>query len=152
VIEDRPQFRSRHQSEADEPHGMSSDDKQPDPPEPRQTTFWSFLFRDKLPLEKETCWFILVNLLDFFASYILFRRPKMREANPVALWFIEGWGLLKGMLMYKLLMVAFVCVVVQLIALKNVHAAQRVLYFGIIVVAGVVAYSVVLLWRTGGFF
>lgn len=131
---------------------MSSDGPQSETPEPRRTTVWGFFFRDKLPLEKETCWFILVNLLDFFASYLLFRRTSLREANPVALWFIEGWGLLKGMLFYKLSMVAFVCVVVQLIALKSVLVARRVLYFGIIVVAGVVAYSLVLLWRTGGLF
>jgi hypothetical protein len=93
-----------------------------------------------------------VNLLDFFASYALFRRRNMGEANPIAAWFIDGWGLLKGMLFYKLALVAFVCVIVQLIALRSVPVARRVLYFGIIVVAGVVAYSAALLWRTGGFF
>jgi hypothetical protein len=131
---------------------MSSDGPQPDSQEPRRTTVWNFLFRDKLPLERETCWFILVNLLDFFASYALFRRRNMGEANPIAAWFIDGWGLLKGMLFYKLALVAFVCVIVQLIALRSVPVARRVLYFGIIVVSGVVAYSVVLLWRTGGLF
>jgi len=129
---------------------MSSDDQQPDAAESRRTTVWGFLFRDKLPLEKETCWFILVNVLDFFASYQLFRRPGFGEANPLAKWFIDGWGLMKGMLAYKLGLVAFVCVVVQLIALRSVPAARRVLYFGILVVAGVVAYSLTLLWRAGG--
>jgi Domain of unknown function (DUF5658) len=131
---------------------MSSDDKQPNAAKSRRTTVGGFLFRDRLPLEKETCWFILVNVLDFFASFVLFRRRGFGETNPVAKWFIDGWGLVKGMLVYKLGLVALVCVVVQLIALKSVAAARRVLYFGILAVAVVVAYSLTLLWRAGGLF
>lgn len=129
---------------------MTADPRQPDGDETgqRPRTVWGFLFRDKLPLEKETCWFVLVNVLDFFATYLLLMRVKgAGESNPVARWFIQGWGPLKGMLAYKLSLVAFVCIVVQLIALKRVDVARRVLWFGIIVVSGVVTYSVVLLLR-----
>ena len=116
----------------------------------RPTTFRNFLFRDRLPLEKETCWFILVNVFDFFATYLLLRRGGVGESNPVARWFLYGWGPLKGLLFYKLAMVAFVCVVVQLIALKSEQSAKRVLLFGIVIVTAVVIYSAVLLIRSGG--
>lgn len=118
-------------------------------PPPRSV--WGFLFRDKLPLEKETCWFVLVNVLDFFATYVLLVEVEdSRETNPIANWFIDGWGPLRGMLAYKLSMVAFICIVVQLIALKRVDLARRVLWFGIIIVSGVVTYTLVLLLRTVG--
>ncbi|MFQ5732691.1 MAG: DUF5658 family protein [Planctomycetaceae bacterium] len=118
---------------------------------PRRRSAWSFLFCEKLPLEKETCWFLLVNVLDFFATYVLLLTVKgSRETNPIASWFIEGWGELRGMLAYKLSMVAFVCIVVQLIALKRLDLARYVLWFGIIIVSGVVVYSVVLLLRAIG--
>lgn len=114
-----------------------------------RTTVRGFLFRDKLPLETETCWFILVNVLDFFATYLLLRRGG-REVNPVARWFLETWGLVKGLLAYKFLLVAFICVVTQIIALRRVETARKVLRFGIVVVGAVVLYSLILLGRAGG--
>lgn len=113
----------------------------------RATTFWRFIFRDRLPLEKETYWFILVNVLDFFATYQILMRKVGYESNPVAQWFLHGWGPLKGLLAYKLAMVAFVCVIVQIIAVKQVKTARWVLIFGTLVVGGVVVYSVILLLR-----
>jgi Domain of unknown function (DUF5658) len=128
---------------------MSESKPQPADPEPQRRTVFRFLFREKLPLEKETCWFILVNVLDFFATYILLRRGGIEESNPVARWFLDGWGPLKGLLFYKLALVTFICIVVQLIALKSETTAKRVLYFGIVIVSAVVAYSAALILRTG---
>lgn len=115
----------------------------------RSTSVWRFLFRDRLPLERETCWFILANVLDFFATYLLIRKHRFEEANPVAGWFLEGWGPVKGLLAYKLSMVAFVCVIAQIIARKRLAAARRLLWFGTAVVGAVVLYSLFLLLRAG---
>jgi len=113
----------------------------------RPTTFWRFLFRERLTLEKETAWFILVNVLDFFATYLLLGKGGHFESNPLARWFLDGWGRVKGLLAYKLAMIAFVCVIVQIIAIKQVKTARWVLIFGTLVVTGVVIYSVNLLVR-----
>ena len=117
---------------------------------PQQRSLLGFIFRDKLPLEKETSWFVLVNVLDFFATYLLLLRvDNVGESNPLARWFLYRWGPFKGMLAYKLSLVAFICVIVQLIAIKRADLARRVLWFGIIIVSGVVVYSLVLLLRAG---
>lgn len=127
---------------------MTNSDPKEDTTDDSKPSSWSnFLFKDGLPLEKETSWFILVNVLDFFATYLLLRRRIAVESNPIARWFLDGWGLVKGMLIYKLGLVAFVCVIVQIIARKDVTVARRVLWFGTAIVGCVVVYSVVLLMR-----
>ncbi|MCA9052424.1 MAG: hypothetical protein KDA75_01240 [Planctomycetaceae bacterium] len=108
----------------------------------------------QLPLEAETSYFILVNLLDFFVTYWLLMsggpgNMRFVESNPVARYFIYSWGPIKGMLGFKLSLVTFVCVVAQLIALKREDLGQKVLIFGTLATAGVVAYSVLLYLRHG---
>lgn len=108
------------------------------------------LFGGNLPLERETCWFILVSVLDILMTYFLLRKGgRFREANPFAGYFINRWGV-KGMVFFKLGMVAIIAILAQLIALKNRSAARWVLIFGILVVSGVVIYSLYLLVRSGG--
>lgn len=112
------------------------------------------LLLGQLPLETETTLFILINLLDFFLTYWLLMaggRGNMRfvEANPVARYFIESWGPVKGMLGFKLVIVTVVCVIAQLIALKREDLGRKVLVFGIVATGAVVAYSLVLLLRHG---
>lgn len=119
-------------------------------PGPRRAAIWRFLFRDKLPLERETAWFVLVNVFDFFATYLLLRRGGFRESNPIARWFMEGWGAVQGLLWYKLALVAFVCVMVQIIARRRLRTARWVLWFGTGVVGVVVIYSITLLVRSAG--
>lgn len=109
--------------------------------EPRKTSLLAFIFKDRLPLEMETSWFILMNVLDFFMTYLLLKRGGFRESNPIANWFAEGWGPVTGLLSYKLAMVAFVCVIAQIIAVKQVRTAQRLLWVGTAIVGGVVLYS-----------
>ncbi|MCH8831068.1 MAG: hypothetical protein IID45_15970 [Planctomycetes bacterium] len=108
---------------------------------------WWLIFRKKLPLERETSWFILVSVLDIFLTYLLLRRGGFREANPLAFFFIAGWGI-KGMIFFKMAMVTFITVLAQLIAVKNQRAARSVLYFGIAAVGFVLVYSAMLLART----
>lgn len=107
-----------------------------------------------LPLETETTYFILVNLLDFFMTYWLLiagARGNLRfvESNPVARYFIESWGPVKGMLGFKLAVVTFVCVVAQLIAIRREDLGRKVLQFGTLATGAVVAYSLALWVRHG---
>lgn len=99
------------------------------------------LLLGQLPLEAETSMFILVNVIDFFMTYWLLMTGSFRESNPVADYFLRHWGPVKGMLYFKLALVTFVCVITQLIALKDVEKARWVLRLGIVVVTFVVLYS-----------
>jgi hypothetical protein len=117
---------------------MSRDDE--GVPAPRN--LWKLLFLHQLPLETETTLFILVNTLDYFATYWLLHDGGFHERNPVARLFLEGWGLTKGLLLYKLCLVGTVCLIAQIVATKRLRTAQRLLNFGSLVVGGVVVYSV----------
>lgn len=113
---------------------------------------WRRLLLGKLPLEHETAMFILVNVLDFFMTYwMLMHRPQGRgvfiEANPIARYFLDHWGPIKGMLGLKLCVVGVVCVIAQLIALKKLETARLLLRVGTAAVAVVVVYSLTVYLR-----
>lgn len=119
---------------------------------PQQPGGLQHLFFGKLPLETETTRFILVNLLDYFMTYLLLMGAggagvRFVESNPVARYFIESWGPVKGMLGFKLGLVTFVCLVAQVIATRRPRAATLVLNFGTLAVSCVVIYSLALLLR-----
>lgn len=101
------------------------------------------LIRKELPLQSETSYFILVNMLDFFVTYLLLAFGAM-EANPIADYFLKHWGHI-GMLFFKLASVAFICLLAQLIATRSVRHARFVLIVGTLIVGGVVIYSLFLL-------
>jgi len=130
----------------------SSSDKQP-PEKSRKTTnknsLWYALFQSHRPLEKETALFILVSTLDFYMTWMLLsRHNNFVESNPVARFFINHWGP-RGLIYFKFSLVAVVCMLTQIIAMKKLETARRVLQFAIIVVGGVVIYSLTLLLRHG---
>ena len=104
----------------------------------------------------ETLTFIFVNVLDFFMTYVLLyyshlpespMQFRVFESNPVAQYFINHWGLMKGMLGFKLGLVVLICVVTQAIAFKNEQTAARVLNLGSFLTGCVVVYSLFLLAR-----
>jgi hypothetical protein len=110
------------------------------------------LFAGRLPLETETAVFILVNLLDFLMTYWLLMagqvgRNRFVEGNPVARYFIESWGPVKGMLGFKLAIVVLVCVISQLIAIKRPDLGRAVLIFGSVATGAVVVYGLSLYLR-----
>lgn len=110
------------------------------------------LLLGKLPLETETAFFLLVNLIDFFVTYYLLMvggRGNLRfvESNPAAQYFLDSWGPVKGMLGFKLTVVTFVCLLAQIIALKRLELGRGVLLIGILATGAVVAYSVSLWLR-----
>jgi hypothetical protein len=114
---------------------------------PAARSVWQFVFRRRLPLESETALFIALSALDVVLTWQLLIRGGHYESNPIADYFIAGWGR-KGMVTFKFVMVAFVCVVTQVIAHRRLEAARRVLRFAILVLGGVVVYSTILLLRS----
>jgi hypothetical protein len=105
----------------------------------------------------ETLTFIFFNVLDYFMTYVLLYyssmeegsplRHRLGESNPIALYFINHWGPIKGMLGFKLSLVVLVCIVTQAIAVKNEQTAARVLNLGSLLTGCVVIYSLWLLVR-----
>ncbi len=105
--------------------------------------FWGF--RQKLPLETETTIFILVNVLDFAMTWWMLMHREMGmgdfyESNPVARYFLDHWGV-KGLLMFKMAVVAFVCLIAQIVATKREASGRFLLVVGTLVVSAVVIYS-----------
>lgn len=101
--------------------------------------------------ESETAWYLLLSVGDFILSYVLFTGGTVNgqsaaEANPVAAWFLNHYGLLKGLLGYKLTVVVFVCLVVQLISMKQERLGRLILWLGIALTAYVDIYSLKLLF------
>lgn len=105
--------------------------------------FWTM--REKLPLESETTTFILANVLDFITTYWMLMHREMGvgnfyESNPIARYFLDHWGV-KGLLMFKMAVVAFVCVIAQIVATKREASGRFLLIVGSLVVTAVVIYS-----------
>jgi hypothetical protein len=98
----------------------------------------------RLPLQTETSFFILANVLDVFLTYMLLVNGAI-EANPFANFVLERWGF-HAMMIFKLLIVAVVCIIAQLIATRRIRTARFLLVFGTILVGLVVAYSMNLYW------
>ncbi len=105
----------------------------------------TLLFRHQLPLQSETSYFILANVLDIVFTNILLRMHAI-EANPIANYILIHWGF-PGMIAFKLFLVACVCLITQLIAVHHLPRARQTLYFGTVIVGAVVIYSAVLLGR-----
>lgn len=101
---------------------------------------WKKLFGNELPLQTETSVFILLNCLDVFMTYILLTKPRAFESNPVANYFLHNFGF-NGMVVFKLVIVALVCVIAQVAALKKVRLGQFLLIAGSVLVGYVVVYS-----------
>jgi len=97
-----------------------------------------------LPLESETSLFILVSVLDVIFTYLLLAGGTVFEANPIAAWFIDGWGV-KGMVGFKFSMLVVICLTVQVIAMVRLRTARRIMNFATFITGAVVAYSGVLL-------
>ena len=116
-----------------------------------------FIFRlrkivgGELPLETETCRFVLISLLDLFMTFLLLyfsNRGMMRnvvvESNPVARYFISGWGT-TGLVWFKIGMVTLIVLATQVVATRRPSVAQLVLNGAALFVGSVVVYSAYLL-------
>ncbi len=114
----------------------------------------SITFRDiagTAAVQQESLLFVLVSAMDVFMTYILLSQSgsvMFVESNPVARYFIAGWGP-KGMIYFKFAMVAFVCVLAQIIARRKPRVARWLLLGATGVVSLVVVYSLRLLLMHG---
>ena len=116
-----------------------------------------FIFRlrkivgGELPLETETCRCVLISLLDLFMTFLLLyfsNRGMMRnvvvESNPVARYFISGWGT-TGLVWFKIGMVTLIVLATQVVATRRPSVAQLLLNGATLFVGSVVVYSAYLL-------
>lgn len=106
----------------------------------------------RMALETETCWFVLVNLLDFVVTYRMIgygnaAGVRFTESNPIAAYFLNHWGV-KGLLGLKLAVVVFVCLVAQYIYRHRPELARMLLILGTAAVAAIVIYSVRMFFQT----
>lgn len=106
---------------------------------------FNVLFKHKLPLQTETNFFILANVLDIVFTNVLLRMHAI-EANPIANYVFIYWGF-NGMIAFKLFLVACVCLITQWIAVHHLRRARQTLCLGIAIVGTVVIYSAYLLSR-----
>lgn len=104
------------------------------------------LFRHPLALETETCWLLLLGVLDLVLTTVLLNTGRVHEANPVARAFLFAGGL-NGLIGYKCALLAVATVTAQVIALRRPGAARLVLLVGIAAHFLVVGYSVALLLK-----
>lgn len=111
------------------------------------------MFSEWLPLKRETALFIAVSAMDTFMTYriLLYNAAKqttavLGESNPFADFFIDHWGV-RGMVYFKVTLVAVVAVIAQIIARERIETARKLLNFATLIVAVVVIYSLVLLLR-----
>ena len=105
--------------------------------------------------ESETSVFLLVSMLDFFCTYLLLMTGpaggrQFVESNPVAAWFLNHYGIVKGLLGFKLLLVVIVCGLSQAISYQKPRVGRGILLFGTLVTTAVVLYSVRLLLGSYG--
>jgi len=131
-----------------EPHPQNAATRRPDMLGQPATFFKrliTLLFQRQLPLQSETSYFILINVLDIISTNALLRSHAI-EANPLANYFLKHWGF-PGMIAFKLGLVAGVCLVTQMIAVYNLKRAKQVLTIGCGIVGLVVAYSAIMLIR-----
>lgn len=106
----------------------------------------------QLPLETETCFFILASALDVLMTYLLLSHgPEFQESNQIAAFFLARFGF-KGMVYFKFALVAFVTVIAQVIAKSRPRTARWLLIVGTAATAAVVIYSVILWVRFTGYF
>jgi hypothetical protein len=95
-------------------------------------------------LEFEKTLFVLVNLMDIVMTHTLLSTGAFYESNPIAQFIINGWGTV-GMTVFKLIIVAGVLLIANLVAIWRIRTSRNLLNFGTFMVGGVVTYSVYLM-------
>lgn len=88
--------------------------------------------------------YAVLSGLDIFLTYRLLVTQQHVEANPIARYFIDGWGL-KGMVWFKLGMTVFVLAVIHSLFQKKEAYSRGVVRLGVVVVGCVDVYSLWLL-------
>lgn len=93
--------------------------------------------------------FVILNGVDVVITYMGMAAGHLTEVNPIADFFIDHWGL-TGMLWFKFGIVAFVMVMVKIIARRHEHLSRGVLIVGNLIVGAVVVYGLMLSMKNVG--
>ena len=115
------------------------------PRNPKEITSWRGL------LEFEKTLFVAVNLMDIVMTSLLLNTGQFFETNPIANYVLNEWGF-AGVTAFKLIVVALVMLIANIIAIKRIRTSRRLLHFGTAIVGSVVAYSSVLMMMHMGWF
>jgi Domain of unknown function (DUF5658) len=102
--------------------------------------------RRPLPLESETCWLLLLGVLDLILTVVLLQTGTVREANPLARWILAADGV-RGLVLFKCGVLAIVAVSAQVIATRHPRIGRWVLLLGAAAQLAVVVYGVRLALR-----
>lgn len=109
--------------------------------------------RSLLLYETEISWFALAGVLDVVLTFLILRYSSegrtqnlLIEGNPVARSIIQAFGI-PGMITFKLVMVAVVCLIAEVVGRSRPQTGRNLLRFGTLVVGAVVVYSFFLLRR-----
>jgi hypothetical protein len=107
--------------------------------------------RRGLQFESEVSWFVLVSILDIVMTGLALRfsaegrtTSPIIESNPVAHWVLARWGI-QGLAIFKLAMTAVVVTIAEIVGRTRPQVARGLLGGGILVVSGVVIYTIRLL-------
>ncbi len=97
-------------------------------------------------IETAASWFVLMNFLDAALTFLLLWRggangTEIVESNRIAAYFLHGWGF-KGLFLFKLVLVLFVCAIGLVIATRREETARLVFHLGTFAATAVVVYSV----------
>jgi hypothetical protein len=100
-------------------------------------------------LEFEKTLFVIINLMDVVMTFNLISTGAFYESNPIAEHVLNTWGVV-GMLGFKLLLVAFVLSIANVVAIWKLETSRKMLLFGSFLVGSVVTYSVFLMMSFQG--
>ncbi len=95
-------------------------------------------------LEFEKSLFVAANLMDVVMTLLLLKTGAFCESNPIADFFLDGWGML-GMAGYKLVLVGLVLLIANVVAIWRIETSRKLLNFGSLTIGAVVTYSMILL-------
>ncbi len=92
--------------------------------------------------------FGVFSAADIALTYVLIGYYGHVEGNPIAAWFVEGWGL-KGMVWFKAGMMGVVLGACHFVLPHRSQVARTIMRLGVLAAFAVVAYSVGLLLKSG---
>ncbi len=91
--------------------------------------------------------FGVLSAADIVLTYVLIGYHGHAEGNPIAAWFVEGWGL-KGMIWFKAGMITVILGACHFVLPHRPVAARSIMRLGVLAAFAVVAYSVGLLLKS----
>ena len=102
-------------------------------------------------LEFEKTLFVIANLMDIVMTHLLLGTGHFIESNPIANYVLTEYGF-AGVAAFKLIVVAMVMLIANIIAFRRIRTSRYLLHFGTLIVGGVVVYSYSLLMFHKGMF